>query len=401
MKVKVAFLTTIDADKAPQIGDCIVITFDEKFTEGKRKACIVIDGGYAPAKAALKEYLETEQIKIIDLLIATHIDNDHIAGLNSFLSDFVKGKKEFGLRNYWGPAPTSYSQPLSIANFLSSIPEVNNLGIEDLSFISQSVNENEELYTTIKGMLSEDHIFHPSVQNRNNIPKLFKGVAIDILAPDKQIPDAKIKGQRLEENSLGDVLQSDLRIDLINKTLKERINAAALENDRTANNQSIVIKLTPLDTNGKKIEKCALLLTGDADKESWDYMINQGKGKLAAPILKLAHHGSRTGTDENILANVKPKYCIICCGKNKHGLPDDDVLKMINKQKLDIFCTGRNPSSGKKSGPCITNDIQKCCPRWDNKKKEHIKETITFEVDTKTKKTVSSAKACSFDWKNF
>jgi beta-lactamase superfamily II metal-dependent hydrolase len=398
MKVKVAFLTTIGADKAPQIGDGIVITFDEKFTDGKRKACIVIDGGDKHAEIALKNYLQTEKIQIIDLIIATHIDNDHIAGLNAFLSGFVKEKKEFELRNYWGPAPESYSESLSITKFISYTPDVNNLGIEDLSFIAQSANENEKLYTTIKGMLSEDHIFHPSVQNCNNIPKLFKGVAIDILAPDKQIPDAKIKGQRLAENSLGDALLSDLRIDLTNETLKEKINAASLENNRTANNQSIVIKLTPLDTNEKKIEKCALLLTGDADKESWDYMINQSKSKLQAQILKLAHHGSRTGTDKNILAKVKPKYCIICCGSNSHGLPDEDVLKMIDEESLEIFCTGRNTTiTGEKSGPC-KNDILKCCPRWDNKKNEPIKETITFEVDTKTQKTICSAKACSFDW---
>ena len=44
MKIKTAFLTTRDSKGNPQIGDCIVISFDESFPEGQRKACIVIDG---------------------------------------------------------------------------------------------------------------------------------------------------------------------------------------------------------------------------------------------------------------------------------------------------------------------------------------------------------------------
>ena len=127
MKIKATFLTTSDSSGKPQIGDCIVITFDEKFNEEERKACLIIDGGYSSNKNVLKKYLESEQIKIIDLIIATHIDNDHISGLKAFLKDYVMKKNgeknKFELRNYWGPAPKTFIEPISIMEFISYIED--------------------------------------------------------------------------------------------------------------------------------------------------------------------------------------------------------------------------------------------------------------------------------------
>ena len=401
MKIKTAFLTTRDSKGNPQIGDCIVISFDEKFTEENRKACIVIDGGYSASKVVLKDYLEKENIKIIDLMVATHIDNDHISGLRSFLQKYVKEedgeKNKFELRNYWGPAPKTF-ESISITEFLSYIMNAGDFGIDELSFISQSVAENEKLCDTVKEILTSDHIFYPSVRVRDSIPKIFNSVAIDILAPDKQIPDDKIKGKRMQEISLGNTLSSDLVIDLTDAELKEKVNAAALENNRTANNQSIVFKLTPLDSNGKRIEACAFLFTGDAEKESWEFMIERWEEELNSELLKVSHHGSRTGTSVQMLQKVKPKYCVICAGKNTHGLPDEDILGMIDKKNLKIFCTGRNPN--KKESPCVGKKVLKKCPRWDSTKEKHIKDTVIFQIDTDTRSITYTGKPCGFNWKN-
>jgi hypothetical protein len=397
MKIKVAFLTTKDSKGAVGIGDCTVITFDEKFDEGEeRKGCIVIDGGYAKTNTTLKNYLNDEGIKVIDLMVGTHIDNDHISGLNSFLESYVIKKKTFELRNFWGPAPKGY-EPISLAEFASYMPEVSGFGIRELTFISQSVDENEELYRNVKDILGEGNIWHPSVRERGYIPEVFKSVKIDILAPDKQIPDEEIKGKGLAEVDLGAILSSDLEIDLTSEKMKSKVNEASLENNRTANNQSLVLKLIPLDENRHEIEKCTLLFTGDAEKESWEFMVNKWGKKLESKLLKVAHHGSRTGTSEQVLNKVKPKYCIICAGKNSHGLPDEDVLKMIDKKNYKIFCTGRN--SNKDKSPCINDNILDKCARCDENKKD-IKDPVIFEVDTSTKKLSTLGKFCAFAWRN-
>lgn len=398
MKLKVAFIATTDSKGTPQIGDCIVITFGERFADdGERKACIVIDGGYSSTKVALRNYLQNENIEIIDLMLATHIDNDHISGLHSFLENYVKETNEFELRNYWGPAPKTF-EPISLTEFLSYIPDTDDLGIEELSFISQSVKKNEELYSTIKDVLPGDRIFHPAVHSRDYIPKIFNRIEIEILAPDEQIPDDKIKGQRWAEITLANTLASDLEIDLTDEELKNSVNAASLENNRTANNQSIVIKLTPLDDNDQKIKNCGFLFTGDAERESWENMMIQWDERLKSELLKVSHHGSRTGTTEDVLRVVKPRYCVICAGKNRHGLPDEDVLKMIDKGNMRIFCTGRNPKGGE--GPCTTDEVLKECPRWDDVNGVHIKDAIIFEVDTDSATMTYRCSCCGLSWKN-
>lgn len=399
MKIKVAFLTTRNDKGDPQIGDCIVITFDEKFDDEQRKACIVIDGGYSTNDIVLKEYLVNEQINVIDLIVATHIDNDHISGLKSFLNDYVKEKNQFELRNYWGPAPKTFDKPISVIEFLSYIEDVDDFGIEELSFISQSVKTNGELYDTVKDIISEDHIFHPSVNVRDSISRIFNSIELDVLAPDKQIPDESIVGRGSEEVSLSNILIADSEIDLKDNDLISKFNAAALENNRTANNQSIVLRMIPLDNNGNRIENCSFLFTGDAERDSWEFMIPKWGNELKSELLKVSHHGSRTGTFNEVLKTVNPNYCVICSGTSRHGIPDEDVLKMIDKENIGLFCTGRDIKMGK--GSCTQTEIMKKCPRWDHINKKHIINPQIFELNTDTQSIVPSEKPCEFNWKYY
>ena len=75
MYLKVSFLDVYH-------GDCAVIILEKS----SGKSCIVIDGGETLAAAErLSTYLKSEEIEIIDLLIGTHIDADHINGLKYLL----------------------------------------------------------------------------------------------------------------------------------------------------------------------------------------------------------------------------------------------------------------------------------------------------------------------------
>jgi len=401
MKLKIAFLTTVDEDRNPQIGDCIVITFKNEFPEGKRLACIIIDGGYSSNSQVISDYLASEKVIIIDLLIATHIDGDHIAGLCSFVKDFLsKDDRKFKLMNYWGPAPGTYTQPITITEFISYLPDVSDIKIDELSMISQSVEQNEKLYKLIEKILSPEHIIHPYVNILNSIPNIFNDLVVEVLAPDKQIPDVDIKAMNLSDASLGDSIVTDMAIDLNDISIQKIIESAASIEDRTANNQSIVIKLTPLNESGDRNEDCSILFPGDAEIESWNSMIDKWGEKLKSRVLKLSHHGSKTGTNETILVTVQPDYCVICAGKNKHGLPDDVVLKLLSTNGVDFFCTGRNTKEDSKKSPCIDANIIKDCPRWDANQEEHIKDTIIFNIDSDTNDIEITGEQCGVVWDN-
>ncbi len=82
---------------------------------------------------------------------------------------------------------------------------------------------------------------------------------------------------------------------------------------------------------------CAYL-TGDLPKE----ILEQIVGKKCQ-ILKISHHGSKTGTNREILDKVKPEIAIIQVGKNSFGHPHKEVLNLLKENSVK---TMRNDKHG-------------------------------------------------------
>ena len=397
MRLKAAFLVTRDGDGNIGIGDSIVITFDDYDEDNGRKKCIVIDGGYSQTAKVLKSYLKGEGIDTIDLVVATHIDDDHINGLRAFFKDYVEEEGIIKVSNYWGPAPKSY-EPVTVTEFLAFLPEATELGIDELSFVSQSVGNNEKLWESAKRCVGEDHIWHPSFEARARLPELFRSVKIEILGPDKQVPSAELETAGAAAQGLGEAFLADEVIDLDDEGLRGKIIAAAKENDRTANNQSIVFRLTPRDRSGQEIPESSFLFPGDAEIESWTDMIARSRGLLKARYLKVSHHGSNTGTNNAVLDAVQPEYGIVCAGKNNHGLPDHSVFKLLQGRNVKIICTGRNPNTGDIA--CADGAFEGHCPRRNTSNGSDIKTPVVFEIDTNLLPGAPSpaVSACGNNW---
>lgn len=59
-------------------GDAIFIRFLDEY---QRPTVIIVDGGYKETGGKIIEYMKSLNISVIDLVINTHPDIDHIAGL--------------------------------------------------------------------------------------------------------------------------------------------------------------------------------------------------------------------------------------------------------------------------------------------------------------------------------
>lgn len=82
-----------------------------------------------------------------------------------------------------------------------------------------------------------------------------------------------------------------------------------------------------------------ILFTGDAEKIIEYNLISSG-ASLAADILKVGHHGSKTSTTQGFLDAVRPRFAVISVGrKNNYGHPHTDVLDRINAAGIDLFRT--------------------------------------------------------------
>ena len=104
-------------------------------------------------------------------------------------------------------------------------------------------------------------------------------------------------------------------------------------------------KQPPSDLNDTSIvlrleygQFCAYL-TGDLPKELLQNLIDK-----PCQVLKVVHHGSRTGTNEKVLEEAKPQLAIIQVGKNnKFGHPHKEVIDLLTSRGVKIL---RNDING-------------------------------------------------------
>ncbi|RQD72496.1 MAG: MBL fold metallo-hydrolase, partial [Tindallia sp. MSAO_Bac2] len=86
------------------------------------------------------------------------------------------------------------------------------------------------------------------------------------------------------------------------------------------------------------------LITGDAEKESENAMIDNASEYLSSDILKVGHHGSRTSSSQDFLEVVSPSTAIIQVGEdNRYGHPHEETLNRLALADVDIY---RNDISG-------------------------------------------------------
>ena len=96
------------------------------------------------------------------------------------------------------------------------------------------------------------------------------------------------------------------------------------------NDYSIIIKLT--------IGNKTFLFTGDAPTSA---ILQSNPGHI--DVLKLSHHGSRTGTNEQLVRKLSPTYAVISYAlDNSYGHPMQSVLNALHKHSVEIWGTGAN-----------------------------------------------------------
>ena len=96
------------------------------------------------------------------------------------------------------------------------------------------------------------------------------------------------------------------------------------------NDYSIIIKLTV----GNK----TFLFTGDAPTSA---ILDSNPGHI--DVLKVSHHGSRTGTTEVLIHKLSPTYAVLSYAvDNSYGHPMQSVLNALHKHSVEVWGTGAN-----------------------------------------------------------
>jgi competence protein ComEC len=92
----------------------------------------------------------------------------------------------------------------------------------------------------------------------------------------------------------------------------------------TTNNGSGLLKIV--------YGKNCFLFTGDLEHRGEIHYVNDYGSFLKSDVLKVSHHGSKTGSSMDFISLVKPKISLISDGiKNKFGHPSEEVLQRLNE----------------------------------------------------------------------
>lgn len=95
------------------------------------------------------------------------------------------------------------------------------------------------------------------------------------------------------------------------------------------NNSSVIVRLAA----GRR----RVLLTGDIEREAERVLVEQERERLAADVLKVAHHGSRSSTTPAFLETVRPLRGVVSCGvSNRFGHPHAETEESLERARVRI-----------------------------------------------------------------
>jgi len=102
-----------------------------------------------------------------------------------------------------------------------------------------------------------------------------------------------------------------------------------------------------------QIGTVCFLFTGDIEEEAESRLLGSS-WDLAAPVLKVPHHGSATSSGPEFLRAVSPEIAVICVGAgNRYGFPHQEVLERL--AGTQIYRTDRDGTIVVTTDGCTLN----------------------------------------------
>ncbi len=285
-------------------GDSIVIMIDD-FT-------IVIDGGLANKYKTLKNYLISNEIENIDLLILTHSDRDHIGGIISLIKD-----SDFNVENIWFNSYDKLSQVFNNTKDTS----------KDISIGSFSNEISFAKAKTLSGLLNEQNKNYLSIYNEKfeKSEHCIGDLKFTFLSPSKKVLFDLYKKWSIEDSKTrsAEISFTSKKFKTIEAYAKDLDNC---KTDTSVQNASSIAFIL-------EYKNSSFLLLGDAHIDIIiESLRNQNysqENKLQVDFVKLSHHGSSANINQEFLDIIETNKYVISTNGKSHNHPNIETLSLL------------------------------------------------------------------------
>lgn len=294
-------------------GDALVIEYGN--TGGTH--CVLIDGGVSKTASAVADLLGADAS--VELLVVTHIDNDHIAGILKLLESAHPPHPEHVWFNGYRHLPESAAEAMGPVEGekLTKLIGCRKYRWND-AFDGNAVMLREKPTTvTLDGGLACT-VLSPGIKQLKELRKKSTWTRVVQeagLDPDFQVPPLATKAPASRAEKMGQL------------NIEALADLPTDEDTAPANGSTIALLVEFAD------RRC--LLAGDAHPGVLIEGINQiagPEGVLAVDVFKLPHHGSKANVTIEMLRRVRAKtYVFSTDGSGNQRHPDDQAVARVIK----------------------------------------------------------------------
>ena len=324
-------------------GDCFFLCLEK---EGKSFNIMVDCMKY---NDKVKDFIEGTLYKHIDLLVVTHIDNDHVPGVTTMLNtedDLEVGQIWF---NCYQREPETPAQKLTdyqknrLLQLKRNIPIIADVidskaDVEDAQMLSEAILKYEDkigkkvwkreyITTDLQDItLGKDgewgtiHFLSPTEEAIQKLDKDFRKMFRNLFYEKYENP--------IEE----DVSIYELMMMYLNQKKESSDNSVKIASSDCLSEQVFMNQANIEEEESRKENKASIafiwsydkhrvLFAGDASHEQLHSELSTGNIGNDKPILfdaiKVSHHGSNTGTSKKLMSLIDSEEYFIPCGTSK------------------------------------------------------------------------------------
>lgn len=299
-------------------GDAILIRL---LDEDQKPTIIVVDGGYKETGEKIIAYLKILNISVIDLVINTHPDIDHISGLIRLFEEESLTIKKLIMNRPWRDSNITADY---FADSRITDTSVNKRMTEAFKYAYQ-------LEQVAISKIGENNIIHPIVGNN------YFG-CLTILSPSKDLYRSKLLESDKTPTTLDDSNNTTTFTRTMNKLVHYIKGFMSWRNENTtAINETSIVSLLCMPNKN-------YLLTADAGKNSIEEALDYKDSQFSLvhksiDVLQLPHHGSRKNVTPALIQRIMAKEYIISCPPN--GLDSHHPSRRLVNMVLEKVPTAK------------------------------------------------------------